>query len=69
MLFRFGDLYPQKAFEGFDRDPIAAMKMCFTVAYCIFGNIKIKVLRFNLSALNLIILSYHFFCCWNLIEL
>ena len=42
MLFRFGDLYPQKAFEGFDRDPIAAMKMCFTVAYCIFGNIKIQ---------------------------
>jgi len=33
----FGDLYPQKAFYGFDRDPIAAMKMCFTLAYCIFG--------------------------------
>ena len=33
----FGDLYPQKSFEGFRTDPIAAMKMCFTVAYCIFG--------------------------------
>ena len=34
---RFGDLYPQKAFLGFREDPIALMKMCFTVAYCIFG--------------------------------
>jgi len=33
----FGDLYPQKAFIGFQTDPIAAMKMIFTVSYCIFG--------------------------------
>jgi len=33
----FGDMYPQASFVGFQHDPIAAMKMCFTVAYCIFG--------------------------------
>ena len=34
----FGDYSPGKAFEGFQDDPVAFMKMCFTVVYCIFGN-------------------------------
>ena len=34
---RFGDYSPGKAFEGFQDDPVAFMKMCFTVVYCIFG--------------------------------
>ena len=34
----FGDYSPGKAFEGFQHDPVAFMKMCFTVVYCIFGN-------------------------------
>ena len=33
----FGDYSPGKAFEGFQDDPVAFMKMCFTVVYCIFG--------------------------------
>jgi len=33
----FGDYTPVASFNGFDKDPIAAMKMCFTVSYCIFG--------------------------------
>ena len=34
----FGDYSPGKAFEGFQDDPVAFMKMCFTVVYCIFGS-------------------------------
>ena len=37
VCFRFGDHSPGKAFEGFQDDPVAFMKMCFTVVYCIFG--------------------------------
>merc|ERR1711988_771706 len=33
----FGDFYPVKAFEKFATDPVAAMKMSFVLAYCIFG--------------------------------
>jgi len=33
----FGDYTPVKSFNGFDEDPVAAMKMAFTVSYCIFG--------------------------------
>ena len=30
----FGDYTPVKSFNGFEHDPVAAMKMCFTVFYC-----------------------------------
>ena len=33
----FGDYTPVKSFNGFEHDPVAAMKMVFTVSYCIFG--------------------------------
>lgn len=33
----FGDFTPVKSFEGFQTDPLAALRMIFTVSYCIFG--------------------------------
>jgi len=33
----FGDYTPVQSFTGFQEDPVALFKMCFTVAYCIFG--------------------------------
>jgi len=33
----FGDFTPVASFEGFQDDPLAALRMIFTVSYCIFG--------------------------------
>ena len=33
----FGDYWPQQTTNGYNKDVLGALKMCFTVAYCIFG--------------------------------